>query len=266
MNLGLQKKILLQMFSICFILVGVYFFSSYKQREVAGAYRNISFNQFPKVESASKMIAKFRQIRIKVRTLGLSGNTHEVQQKYIKETKGAISQFLEEKKRFESMSFSSEEQEYVNKLNLGWKEFLAFGADLLSKYERPTPESLSEGVRMIRDVCPIKANKWMSVAEEFLDFQSRKTKSVVKETADQEHMTSQLSLFAIGACSILSLLIGVIFSRKTVVDILNIVKSLQLNVGKLESTSHNISKSSAQLSETATTTLFFSSRDGLFYR
>ena len=242
---------LLQIFSICFILIAVYLFSSYQQKSVAESYRNISFNQFPKVASISKLIASFRQVRIKVRTLGLTGNSQQVQSKYIKETKEAITKFVEEKKKFEAMSFTKSEMKSVEELDKQWKSFLLFGTELLSKYQNPTPESLKEGSHMIRDICPIKAKKWISIAENFLIHQDKVTLEVVNQAAAKETSVMRLGYISIFLCAITSLFIGFVFSRNIVNSIQEVAMKLKENAQQVDISSEKISTSSTQLSQSS---------------
>lgn len=164
-GISLRKKIIFLTFAICAFLVSASFYTSYQQSKIANQFKSISINQFPKVETLSKLVASFRLIRINVRTLGLTGNTNENQAHYIKETKHAIESFLKLNTELHQFSFNSHEQEYLNKLDHGWNEFLLFGKGLLAQYENPTEESLKRGSYLIREICPLKAKGWMDTAE-----------------------------------------------------------------------------------------------------
>ncbi|MCT4642987.1 MAG: methyl-accepting chemotaxis protein [Bacteriovoracaceae bacterium] len=249
---SLQKKMILQIMLVCTFLIGISGLSLYFQKEVATSYRQVSSNQFPKVESLSKLVANFRLIRIKVRTLGLMGNTDADQKKYIKETKSAIGSFLAEKKKFEAMSFDSNEKAYVDKMNMGWNSFFSFGKDLLSKYEKPTEQSIVEGGNMIRKVCPIEANKWMSVAQDFLQFQSKRTNTQVGASVEQEKTILLFSTLSLIVSFIIAMIAGGIFSRGISNKILAISKNLKESTGEVGYLSDSVSLGSTQLSKAAT--------------
>lgn len=250
-SLSLQKKMILQIVAICTFLVGISSVSFYFQKNVSMSYRKVSSNQFPKVESLSKLVANFRLIRIKVRTLGLSGNTKKDQQKYINDTKNAIGSFLKEKEKFNKMSFTAEEKNYVMKMNSGWESFFNFGKDLLSKYERPTKESLVEGSNMIRKICPIEANKWMSVAQGFLKYQSDKTSQQVTSSIKRENSILMMSSLGLLFSFLISIFLGFLFSQNITRKILGISNVLKSNTDQVKSSSQSVFANSTKLNETA---------------
>lgn len=251
LNLNLKKKMVLQIVFICTFLVAISIISSYLEKRVASSYRNISSNQFPKVESVARLIANFRLIRIKVRSLGLMGNTDENQQKYINETKLAVKSFITESKAFHSLDFAENEKAYVEKMDTTWKEFLSFGLELLSKYENPTEKNLSEGGDMIRNICPIKASAWMNVAQEFLAFQKEKTKAQVLESMTTEKSIEIYTLLSLSISFIVAIGIGIVFSNKISKNILKISSSLRENTIEVRSSSSSVSSNSDQISESA---------------
>lgn len=248
-NFGLQKKMVLQILVICMFLGGVTVFSSYNQKKVADQFRRISFDQLPKVEMASKMIAHFRLIRIKVRSLGVVGNSDQEQIKFQNETKKAVQNFVAAYDEFKAMSFSEDEQQYLTKMDAGWNEFLAFGLDLLSKYENPTEESLAQGAYMIRDVCPIKAAKWMSVAQEFLKYQSDKAKRDVAAAASLEEKIQAQVYIGIALSVGLAIVFGFLFSARISNSIQSIAKKVTDNSKALSATSHEVSQGSEKLDQ-----------------
>ncbi|MFT6631478.1 MAG: methyl-accepting chemotaxis protein [Bacteriovoracaceae bacterium] len=239
---------MLQSIGICFVLIGIFTYSNFKQNQVMESYHNISINEFPKVGSISRMIANFRLIRIKVRTLGVNGNKEEDQIKYSQETVDAIENFLAEKKKFDNMNFSAEESEFVNGLNKGWDEFLAFGKDLLLKYKNPTKESLEQGSHMIRIVCPVKAGKWMSVAEKFLQFQQSKTLSEVTKSIQRGGENLRLAIILLVMSTIIAILLSYFFSKEIYKQISQVAQKLMETVKNVTSSSETILYSSNDLS------------------
>lgn len=139
----------------------------------------------------------------------------------------------------------------VEKLNKGWEEFFSFGKDLLSKYENPTTESYIEGARMIREVCPIKAALWMDIAEDFVEHQSQLTLSSVEDSYAKEKAVTfvviAVALFSI----IISLILGLVFSKKLSDQIMQLSSKLINNVKEVRVTSEGLLKISSDLSVTA---------------
>jgi len=252
-SFSLQKKMVFQIVLICTFLVGISALSHYYQKKVASSYRDISSNQFPKVESVSRLIANFRLIRIKVRTLGLTGNTEADQAKYINETKKVVGLFAEEKKKFVGMNFSKEEKPYVQKMEKEWKNFLNFGLDLLSKYENPTEQSLVEASNMIRKICPIKANAWMSVAQNFLKYQRKKTQNQVSASMNEEESILMFSSIGLFLSFVLSVALGFWFSKGISKKILFISNKLRESTVEVKKSSESMSVNSNQINQTAMT-------------
>ncbi len=250
-NFSLQKKMVLQIIVICTFLTGISAVSIYLEKQISSSYRMISSDEFPKVESLSKMIANFRLIRIKVRTLGLTGNTKDDQEQYINDTKNAIGTFLKEKNNFEKMDFSPEEMTYIKKMDKGWNSFLSFGKDLLSNYENPTKESLIKGSNMIRVTCPIEANKWMSVAQSFLKYQSERTQKNVATSMAKERKILLITFIALTLSFTLSIVMGFLFSRSISNKILSLSGILQESANNVKSSSESFSSNSVKLSDSS---------------
>lgn len=74
-GLSLKKKLVLQIVFTCVLFTGVLSYGLLSLKNVSSVYRSVAVEQFPKVETATKMVALFRLIRIKVRSLAVTGNT-----------------------------------------------------------------------------------------------------------------------------------------------------------------------------------------------
>lgn len=250
-SFSLQKKLVIQIIFTCILFTGVLSYALLSFKGVSSVYRSVAVEQFPKVESATKMVALFRLIRINVRSLAVTGNDSLTQDKYIKDTKDAISRFLLEKNKFDKFDFSTKEKEMVNKMDAGWSEFFAFGKDLLSKYENPTDESYLEGAKMIRDICPIKAASWMNTAEKFVEYQSRLTATSVADSYAKEK-EMMVIVISIAVFSIfVSLFLGILFARKLSSQISSLSNSLIKNAKEVRQTSEGLLKISFDLNLTS---------------
>lgn len=250
MKMSLQKKIILLTFSICTFLVGASLYTSSEQTKVASQFKNISVNQFPKVEKLSKLVATFRLIRIKVRTLGITGNDQQTQIQYRKETLEAIQDFLKLNEEFHQFNFDQKEREFVAILDKGWDEFYAFGGDLLSKYKNPTQENLEQGAYMIREICPIKAKGWMETAEKFLDYQSTSTQTEVMNAVAREKVIIRNSNIIMIAISLASLIFGFFFSKGISQKISVVADFLRNRANEFTSQSQRVSENSEKINST----------------
>ncbi len=249
--LGLQKKLILQTVMTCLLFSGVLLYAVLSLEGVASKYREVSTEQFPKVEVASRMVAKFRLIRIKVRSLAVIGNSEEIQDKYISETKTAIQSFLEEKSKFNNLEFSEEEKLLVKDLDREWENFLTFGKDLLSQYQNPSEESLVKGAHMIRSICPVKAKAWMSVAEKFVALQSKKTSNAVIEAQREGELVRYIVIGVVALTILLSLLQGLFFSSRLTKTIQDLSQKLSGTADEVAGSSQSLLESSSKLSVAA---------------
>ncbi len=253
-KLSLKIKLALQSVGILLMLIIVFAFSMKRQNDVAYDYRKIAVNYFPKVEIMSKLVSKFRLIRINVRSLGVTGNTPKDQQYYIQETENAIKDFLEEEAKLKSLTFNKEEQEFVDKLLFNSKKFLDFGADLLSKYRTPTPKSLKRGTEMIREVCPVEAAGWMTVAEKFLEFQSKRTSNQVNMNIENEKKNIMITIISVLFSSIFAIIFSLVFAQQMSKGIRTLATGLATSSKNVESSSFKISSSSNNLNTATTNT------------
>ena len=83
-SLSLKQKMYLQIIFISFLLSVIAGFISYRNSENSKLFLNISQNNLPKIERLGSLLAHFRDIRIQIRSIGLSGNTIQDYERYKK--------------------------------------------------------------------------------------------------------------------------------------------------------------------------------------
>jgi hypothetical protein len=111
-GLSLKQKMYFQMIGICLLLSSITGLIIYKNAKTSNLFLNISHNNLPKIEKLGSLLASFRDIRIQVRSIGLSGNTTDDLARYEKETIRAIAEFSSNKETFSKlgMTFTSSER------------------------------------------------------------------------------------------------------------------------------------------------------------
>ena len=150
------------------------------------------------------MVFKFRNIRLQVRSVPVIGMTWPEAEKLALATTEAVKDYTKEVALYESTLESSEERAKFAKFKEHSDDFLKFGGTLLSLIEKKTNEDLAEVARLVREVCPVKAELVEKALQELVEYQSSEAAILLKEMVAARNV-----LFAvIGLGSALGLLLA----------------------------------------------------------
>lgn len=245
-KLSLKKKMYLQVVGICLLLASISGYIIYQNKKNSQLFLTIAQESMPKIEKLGSLLAKFRDIRIQVRSVGLAGNTTEDYQRFEKETVRAIEEFLEEKKQLTAMNLSAEEKKHLGELDKAWADFYDFGKGLLGLLRKGDADSMSLLNDQVRNVCQVKADVFVKELEEFIQREKAFSEALVKEAISREASTGVVALVTLLAGLGLSLLVGGYYAN-------SVSRSLETNIKVLSEGSQEIDEFSEQISKVSST-------------
>ncbi len=245
---SLKKKLILQTFLSGMLLAILALTGIFTLKDT---FKDVSQEELPKAQISSRLIAQFRSVRINARSLAVQGNTLKDINYYKKETLKAVAKFEEEKSKFERLSFTDEERAYVLKMNKGWEAFYLFAKDLLKQYESPTEESLKKGADMIRDICPVKAKEWMSVAEEFFEKTSESNFNKLNDAQHRQQKNSNYLFISLAFAFLIVFIQGWYFSHRLSLHIQKYTSFLAGSSEEIGSYSNELRNKSSMLTDSS---------------
>lgn len=248
-GLSLKQKMYLQMISICLLLSSITGLIIYKNNQTSKLFINISHNNLPKIDKLGSLLASFRDIRIQVRSIGLSGNTSSDLVRYEKETIRAITEFSENKVLFSKLPMNNEEKILWAKVETSWDDFHEFGKGLLVLLNKGDADSLAKLNDLVRNVCQGKADVFVKNLQELITYQKENSDQQVSLAVKNESTTNIIALSSMVAGLILSLVIGGLFARRVSRNLEKNISVLKEGSKEIEIYSNQISNVSTSLSE-----------------
>jgi len=250
-NLSFKTKLILLCVLMGFVSlsIGVTFYIGL--RNVTASYAQISDSVLPKVLQTSRMRISFRDVRIQLRTLGLSGLSPEESLATVKRASEAIAAYDAANKKLLDVGFSPEEKEIHAELDKRWAEFKVVGQMVLDYHQSGTPEDKEKIVGIILKECPEAAVNHKVQMEKLIAYEENSAKNAVELAKSTEASTDVVSLW-VGLIGVFSgLTIGFVFSNNIVKTISKILVDLNKNAEQLTRASAQIASSSVELSQSA---------------
>lgn len=145
-------------------LTGVVGLSSYfTLSSVEQAYFFIPDQVMKKLIHVDEMFLSYRQLRVSIRTLGISGLTKERSELAVQETLNAIDDFEKSKSSYLTFAFVDGQKELFEKVEAAWADFKLTGSKILELNKQNTPEARIKMSEIFFGECPAKA-KAFSIA------------------------------------------------------------------------------------------------------
>lgn len=246
--MGLNTKLFVSVFVIGLLTVLSTGVVLYSQHQVSAEYQKIADDNFPKVKLLNEMIAKFREIRIHVRSMPLIGNSPEDVKRHVKDSILAVEDFLKSKEELEKFNFDEKGVESLKRINLAWTEFFTFGGGLLKLVESGRPEDFQQMATEVKDICPVKAAKVIVEIKEFLKHQDVRFQTVLKEAKDEQWESLLISSASAALLFLLILGAGYAFSKSLSKRLERLTAELKESAFQIRSGEENLSQSSNRLS------------------
>lgn len=216
---------------------------------VADSYERVSDVALPKLKHLNNMFLYFRDLRINVRTLGLTDLTQEESDKLISNAKTIIQQYEEETKLYLQTDFINGEKELYSKLDAEWSQFKTMGGKLLSAYNNDEAETVR---RIILVDCPESADRFTTAINNLKEFQDRTSLNFVGHAKNQTKTMNLLIITIIIVGVVLGLTVGIFFSKSIVSKFMSITDDLISSSQETSTASGDLSDSSNLLSQNST--------------
>lgn len=221
-------------------------------QSVEESYEEVTSSAMPKLETLNNMFLAYRSVRINLRSLGLSGLTHEQAEAYVQNTKEQIDAYETLRQSFQKMSMTPQEKILVQDLDSAWEHFKAIGKKALQLHSEGSPEAKAELNKIFLVDCPAAAKDYTVTINKLKEFQ----KKIAEESEHAALSLSQTTIRFVVMISFLGILTGLVvgffFASAISKAISQIANNLTVNASELSSASQEIAHSSEMLSSAAT--------------
>lgn len=243
---SLSKKLVLMGLVIGTLIPALGAFSYLRAKKVAELNDAISDEKLPKVKELGELVFKFRDIRIQVRTVPVRGMSTENVDKYLELTKHAVGVYNDANAKYLAKITDPKEKALFDEYEKHAQEFLEFGGVLLALGATHDPQKMDELARLVRDVCPVKAEKVEKAIAALIEQQALETKELVALAKTVEAQSSWAVLVGsiFGFC--LALVLGWFIAR-------SISRQLQTLANELGESSTEVSETAQKVSQNGNT-------------
>jgi hemerythrin-like metal-binding protein len=218
-NLTLKTKLILaaSLASLGLLFVGGLGLS--ETSSLIAGFRPITEDSLPTSRVLGDLLFKFRQIRIEVRSIPLSGNTPERIGQYVDATLTAVGAFEKSLEEAELLFKTEQEMAHLKDLKSGWTEFKRFGVELIGLTKKGDSTSIAEVARLVRDVCPQKTKLVESVLVALAETQAAEANAFVKAASKIADRATWLMLSATAAIILSMMFFSVAGSARLASDL-----------------------------------------------
>ncbi|MBX9766854.1 MAG: MCP four helix bundle domain-containing protein, partial [Bdellovibrionales bacterium] len=249
---SLSKKLMLMGVAIGALTPVLGALTYYQTLHVARIQNQISDIKLAKTKELGELIFKFRDIRIQVRTVPVRGMSWEKVDEYLENTKKAVATFLAAKKKYEERIENTDERALFAKVDSSSQDFLEFGGTLISLSSAHDQAKLDEVARLVRDVCPIKAEKVETAIAALVNQQTVEADSLVSEAHNANSQTKIAVILGSLFGFILALLGGYFVARSISLELQMLADQLSKSSSEVTLAAQQASNNGNTLSSAAT--------------
>lgn len=228
----------------------------YSVNSVTDAYSPIAKQSLPLVETLGDLRGEFRELRIQVRSIAFIGTEKSDVEHYTTAALHQADQVVRLLKHYEEVDPSAKERASYKELQAAWNDFYAFGGELIGK-SKDYEHNQAEIVRMIREVCPMKADVFYKALQAETDLQLAQVTATGNRAIENENMARVLMLTFSVMSVLVALVIAYVFSKRLSESITKIAARLAdantqvtSSMGEMTSSGNNLVSSSTQAAET----------------
>jgi methyl-accepting chemotaxis protein len=244
-QLSLKKKIILLILGISLISPIISGVIIYKNHSTIEEYQIIADRSLPRTREMGEVLFNFRQVRIQFRSLVIRDNTPKDTDIYLGRINDSVKALTEDLGHLVNMmSTNPEERKMSEEVKAGWKEFEAFGDQLLALQKKGDEASYREMAELVRYTCPKKSEKFETAVQAMIKWQEEKAIWRTAKAKENTIFTDRLSIGLALLGVIISLTVGFIFTS-------SLVKSLTISVSDLKSGADEISTKSDDVADIA---------------
>ncbi|WP_413569391.1 methyl-accepting chemotaxis protein [Bdellovibrio sp. HCB117] len=219
--------------------IGFYFLN-----EVTYEYNIVADENLPSLKELADLRATIRELRIHVRSIGLSGNNQSEVNSYIEHSKQQIALFEQHIERYTKIDPTAKQRQSFQEFLNGWNEFKAFGGEVLT-LAQDFGTNEEKIANLVREVCPGKADKvyapLLRETQYQVDYAERASALAHKAENESKTWVSVFAVVSIVLAGAVSFLASISIS-KTVKKICDALAENSLEVHKASSALTETSK------------------------
>ncbi|MEN0059018.1 MAG: methyl-accepting chemotaxis protein [Bdellovibrio sp.] len=237
-KLSLKAKMLLAFVGISMLLLAVGGIGWYSNKRVVAIYNVIADQNLPNVQTIGRLRYRAQEAnRVMLRST-MSKTPQEVE-KYVNEFKESLDRNDELTKKYLEVEFLPGEQALFDKVDAGWKKYVAVAQDILKTAGRPELEAQMN--KLLEEVVPGVRREHDDSLSELLSFHEREVAKAKTVAADTSRQGEVFISIVIGIGFLLATAIGFIFAN-------SLASSLGRISGEISSSADQTSASGTQLS------------------
>ena len=250
-KLSLKAKLLMLCGFMAALSIAISLFAYNGITNINKSNANIVDQIVPGVALVNSMGLNYRQVRIQLRTLGITGVSKADADKAIANTLAAIEAYEADNKAYAALPLTGEEDIY-KKLEAQWSHFKGIGVRAIELYKSGKPEDHAAMVKIFFEDCPLAATAYSKTFDQLLDFNKKSLESFTAEskTLSEAALLSILLVSTIGITA--SVIIGFLLATKLSSSINAIVNRLKESADEVSSAATEIASTSEQLSQATT--------------
>lgn len=246
-NLSLAQKISGIVLVMISIMVGIIIMVFTNQSQVNTEYQKIAEVNLRKAKILGDILYNFKEIRIQVRSLGMSGLTSEERSKYVEGTKEQVKKTQEALAEYEKYPLDAKEKDKLTEVKKRMDSFFEMGQRLLT-FEADKRQGFQESmVNIFRKECVDRAK---IVEESLNDLTTYQVEVADHNVSTAKSLSSYgrtlgITLLVIGSC--LGLVFGLSFAISLSRAFLRAVEQLKSGASQVDTVSESLAGTSTQL-------------------
>jgi hypothetical protein len=222
------------------------------ENKIADGYDEVVDLSVPKIKNVYEMMLDYRQVRINLDSLGISGISAGAADQAVKDIAAAMEDYEAENAEYVKIGFIPGQKELYDKVNVSWLDFKGTSEAALNSWKSGKPEELAKLNQIILEDSPKKAKVYLATVTELLAFHEAGVKNGIvraKRISDEgDYIIEGVILAGI----ILGMGLGYVLASKISKSAGAVSKSLGEGASNVYHASTQIALASQSLSESAT--------------
>lgn len=248
-KMSLKSKLLLLCTFLSSVPLLLGLFTFFGMKVISSNYERVSNIVLPNIEYADQMYLSYKQVRISLRSLGLSGLTDAQQKNFIDEVKANIDQYEKLNSSYHKVAFIPGEEEIYNQVALSWESFKKIGEKVLAFHQSGTEEDLKKMQAIFLKDCPEAAAAFDQAMNRLVSFQRETGHKYNAEASQQFSWIRDMMVIFILSGIIGGLAIGTFVALSLSKVIYKVAQDLEKEAYQFRGTADTISRSSMTLSQ-----------------
>ena len=216
--------------------------------EVADGYSRVSDVSLPKTQITDKMFSSYREIRISIRTLGLSGLQKEAGEAAIKNALVEVAQVDKGIEEYKKLGLQPGEEKLFERVLDGWADFKAIGERILKIYRGNDVDKMAQLTEIFFVDCPNTARVFTAAIDDLAKFHNKNAAEWSDAARAESKQSQGLILYSIGGGLLLAFILS-FWSLRSITILLNKIGSVSENLEKAAVRVSSVSDKVAEVSE-----------------